>query len=81
MNVDSKLSGLNQSTYKFGGIEHLLSMNEGDNSGGQGISNALNTSKVDGRTGDEGGKPGTSNALNTSEVDGKMGTTVADQGD
>jgi len=70
-----------RSTYRFGGIEHLLSTNEGNNGGGQRTSNALNTSEVDERTGDEGGKPGTLNALNTSEVDGKMGTTVADQGD
>ena len=70
-----------RSTYRFGGIEHLLSTNEGNNGRGQGILNTLNMSEVDGRTGDEGGKPGTSNVLNMSEVDGKMGTTVADQGD
>src|SRR5882724_1979082 len=70
-----------RSTYRFGGIEHLLSTNEGDNSGGQGTWNTLNTSEVDGRTGDEGGKPGTSNVLNMSKVDGKMSTRVADWGD
>ena len=70
-----------RSTYRFGGIEHLLSTNEGDKGGGQGTSNTLNTSEVDGRMGDEGGKPGTSNSLNTSKGDGKMGMMVADWGD
>ena len=53
----------------------------GNNGGGQGTSNVLNTSEVDGRTGDEGGKPGTSNVLNMIEVDGRMGMMVANWGD
>jgi len=53
----------------------------GDNGGGQGTLNTLNTSKVDGRMGNQGGQPGTSNVLNMSEVDGRTGMTVADRGD
>jgi len=53
----------------------------GDNGGGQGTSNALNTSEVGGRMGDEGGQPGTSNVLNTSKVDWRMGMMVAEWGD